>query len=224
MNNRRFYQHELNERWGWASFWTFWLLVANLIGVAVWDGQGRKDYHHTTPIPAGVEALSDDTFIVKNGAMTATELCQGADSSSGDRIVAVRELKLGGEYIECGHNQYWNDKRAKSLNFGGAVQAMFTHPLVLIGNAGALWLFFQFPLRYKLAWRKQQALNKKQTKKQELEAREAERMIEAQQMVRFEKLKSELVAEWSKPDSLISDEAFERKLGQLEQRRDRGEL
>jgi hypothetical protein len=227
-NSRYYHSYTLNDRLGWASFLSVVLALALLLIVDVVDMNGRKPYHHTIPLPAKVDRVNSTMYVVQDGAITADQLCQGSRNGA-DRIQISRTLpRLGGQLIQCGHEQYWNDHRAPSPNFGQAAVKVFTNLPADAAIIFLLVLFWQYPLRYQFAWNR---ASKREQRAREAEEREkaiseqrARELAAAQQQIRFDRLKSELVSEWSKPDSVIDDDAFEQKLADLEAKRERGEL
>jgi len=229
---------DVQQRMGWAVFLTIVLGAALLIVTAVVDGQGRKGYHHTTPLPPKVIQLDDSRYVVLDKAVDASAICTGPTSSDTDRIEQTRELdtvKIGtnGEtaaatYVVCGHEQYWNDHRAPSVNLLHAGQKVLLSPFTIIGGGIFLLVLWSFPIRYLIAWDlwEKQRTREAQAAQEKKEADEnrLRELAAAEQQIKFDRLRSELVNEWSRADSPMSDQDFESKLADLDSKRDRGEL
>lgn len=222
---------DLQQRIGWAVFLSIVLTAALLITTAIVDGQGRKGYHHTTPLPPKVIQIDQSRYVVLDHAIDATKICTGPVSSDANRIETARDLKVRGTdatYVECGHGQYWDDHRAPSVNLIHAGQKVLFNPFTILGGALFLLILWSFPLRYYIAWERwESALTRQQQAERAKKAADESRLRElaaAEQQIKFDRLRSELVNEWSRADSPMSDQDFESKLADLDGKRDRGEL
>lgn len=202
MRADQFYTSDLNNRWAAAGALTFVLILANVTGFAIADGAGRKDYHHPAPLPAGVEQIDRETYLVPPNVTVA--ICRGS-SNGADPIAKYRDLdRVDLKYVQCSHEQYWDDHRPESPSFTEAAVAVSTNPLVIAANALLLALFFQVPVRYRLAWAR------------------SRRRARVAQAGRYKQLHGELAGSWAAGH--VSDEDFERKLEELEQNRAAGRL
>jgi hypothetical protein len=221
-----FYSSKLEGRFITATVLTFFATVACLLAITVWDSSGRKPHDHPEALPAKVEQLDPRTYLIADHSVQPTDICRGhGGGSDGQRLEVVKELpKISSQFVVCGHSQSWNDKRVKSLSFWGAAEHFIRWPLTIPAIVISLILFWQYPIRYRFAWNRAKAREAETQRQKNLQADEARLLHAAQQQIRFDRLKSELVAEWSKADSSVSDEDFERKLGELDARRERGEL
>lgn len=219
MHSDGFRSFELTERWQWASMGYFFAFFAVLITMMVIDGEGRKDYHHTTPIPAKVAQVSSYQYVLQPGAkVTADDICQFTDAD-GSRIQSNKRVGAI-TYVECGHSQYWNDHRAASPDLVGAAGIFVADWRYMAPVIFFLLLCTQLPVRYWIAWERAQRREEKAARPKQIDMEKARLVAAAEIGGRYDRLISELKVEWTKPNTPMTDDAFETKLGDLEQKRD----
>lgn len=199
---------------------TVLVLAASAIAIGVWDGAGRKDYNHPGPVPAKVVQISKDQYLIADGGPQVSEVCGGAIDST------AKIGKINSTFVDCYEDDKitWNDHRARSLNYIGAadhfIHSIYVDVLLFLAAFGAWGGLAGHVLRwYRIAGR-----NMRANEVEAIDYEKARLLAAAEQDTRFNRLKRELEDAWTRLDDPISDEAYERKLGDLIAKRDKGEL
>jgi hypothetical protein len=216
------YQTDGGNRLIWGIVATLVIIAASTIAIAVWDGQGRQPWNHTGPVPANVDRIDTDEYLIDRGTPLNAICADDEDSDGIYRAVTLR--RTGTTLVTCSRNQTWNNHEAVSLDYTGAAEHYITSHLVqaiLFLAALIAWAPLAVTLNtyYRIAGR-----NRKAKEAKAIDYEKARLLAAAEQDTRFNRLKRELEDAWTRLDDPISDEAYERKLGDLIQRRDKGEL
>ena len=172
--------------------------------------QGIKDNQHRGPVPAGITQLKPDLYL-RDGrsGVDPNSIC--LNGGGGDPAVTSVTTIPGKsvDLIDCYSDQQWNVKAGPPRSFiPDGIVATLTAPWYWGALGGLLILFF--PYGYVWAFRKRAKLNKA-LRKQEAKSLDEQRSL--------------LIAQWTKSSNLdlddpgyISDEDFETRLGQLDER------
>jgi hypothetical protein len=143
-------------------------------------------------------------------------VCGGATDST------ARIPTTGETFVDCYEDSKvtWNDHRDRSVNFAHAAVhiATATWGQLLIG----LYLLIAFaPISVFVGYWANQARKLEQANKPKRIDMEKARLVAAAEIGgRYDRLISELKVEWTKPNTQMSDQDFENKLGDLERKRD----
>lgn len=215
--------YDLSDEIVISSLATFFVLLATCLSIAIWDGEGRKDYQHVNPMPTGVTALDSQRFIIPDKTHIIAEQICGKGSPEYPAVTSQHKA-LDSTYVECEHSQMWDDHRAKSLSYFGAAGHFFTNAISLGIFGAAMFLAWLNTIVYVLKYNVGRIKDRRRKKRDAIDMEKA-RMIKAvDQQDTFTRLKGELINEWSKPDSVISDAQFEKKLAVLTSTYERGDL
>ena len=198
-----------------AFYWNIagWLVIGAiglLIATAVVDSAGRKVDSHTGPVPATVEHLSDDTYIVERGdGMSPERLCGPGNDTHGG-VDDVQDLpKLNATYIRCENDIHWNDHRAGSISFGHAIVKVALSPFFWMTLGGLFLISVFFSLRAA-------AQDDRRSKAYEKERAEQMRLAKIQDAKDDEVKRAELVRAYAREE--IGDVDFENGLNRIYQR------
>lgn len=130
------------------------VVIAFLSASGIQDATGRKDWHHFGSIPMGVEQINAKTYLVNKGYAAPSDICSNAALLKAiDQTIPLSDHKV---FVRCGRDQTWNDHRARSLNFAGAMRVVIASPLFIIPSA--LWLAV-LSLIWVIPWLKERKTN-----------------------------------------------------------------
>jgi uncharacterized membrane protein len=167
------------DEYAWLLFWLALALLTTLFWVGIYDGMGRKPWHHTGPLPESVGQIDPQTYIL-NGKTDPNDICIGGSTGLGDptidKLAHIRGID--GVYLRCSREQTWNDHRAKSVNFAHSIGPVVTNPIYISIIGGSL-LIFGLPALLVLERNLLRVMRAKRRKKEEAKTEYdvAERML-----------------------------------------------
>jgi uncharacterized membrane protein len=179
--------------------WGCVILVIAIIGLlfAAWpvDSAGRQPHDHLGPVPAKVQQLSSDQYIIPAGMSPGT-ICFGTDQEGNSTSKVTNVNKFNIQIVECSLDQKWNTGGEKaSVDYGHALGIVAMSPVYLLLLGAALFVWFQTWVWMAISDFRAVGRAKKKVK------------------LSIEQRREMLTTAWAKGD--VDDEAFNKKLDQL---------
>ena len=195
----------------WAWLWVF-AIVCSLtffILVMVFDGEGRKPWHHPNSLPSSVAQIDEQTYIILDEQISPSAICRGSAGDSSTAVIeaSARVRNLDGLFVRCAREQTFNDRRVGSYDFSTAVQKVATHP-AFIGGSVVLFLICLLPglADMRVAQKARKRWNRDQKNARIFEAEEAAKKAEATRNIEEQRLR-ELTAAFARCE--ISTEEYD---------------
>lgn len=188
----------MNENFWWGfGLWVFIICVGVLVSTAVIDSGGRHEDkgQHSESLPAGVQQLSADSYIVPS-KFNGNKVCGGDNRYPTVKNQATL-AKIDGDpvYIQCRKDQTWNIRGDLSPNFTDGIVETATSPIFWGLAGGSLILFLLPGTIEERKYLKQRKYQRKQFK------------------LSFPKKKEALENAWARDE--ITDLTYENKLQKL---------